>query len=449
MQNTKEKDRRYKDWLPELAAVMLLAVQRVAAVSIYGLTLAGDLSLYELAEIAGAAGITRLPHTASYAYTCILSVFLRFLGNKWAIAVMLQSVLLFAVSLLFFFLTRRMYGRWAAFAFLLLLAVVPEFWTGYQRLAPDSLLLLLTGILLWLYISLLPDTEKRSLWASGFAAAAVGIAAGLLIWMDVIGLVFVAAMVVVLCLGHQKQTHLQKLFSVTGMLVGAVGAWLLLTWGERQMLYSTETAMTESSLLEMVQQYISLYTEHMQPMTLQCEDYISLLAALLMCILLLLSAFGSAWVNVELTGFIILTLCGSAGLHLMNMTCVSYNWIMLVFWLLACCGILQYVLVLCGRKRKESKNEQPMQKAENSQSAECDQKKRSEKEAESSQSIKCDQNEKEQKTVPTGTVHYIPNPLPLPKKHEKKEMKFDYEPLPEQMKFDYEPKADEEDYDLL
>lgn len=45
-------------------------------------------------------------------------------------------------------------------------------------------------------------------------------------------------------------------------------------------------------------------------------------------------------------------------------------------------------------------------------------------------------------------IQYIPNPLPLPKKHVKREIKFDYEPPLELMQFDHEMKKGQEDFDI-
>ncbi len=45
-------------------------------------------------------------------------------------------------------------------------------------------------------------------------------------------------------------------------------------------------------------------------------------------------------------------------------------------------------------------------------------------------------------------IHYIPNPLPLPRKHVKKEIGFDFEPAPEMLEFDVELKDGEDDFDF-
>ena len=45
-------------------------------------------------------------------------------------------------------------------------------------------------------------------------------------------------------------------------------------------------------------------------------------------------------------------------------------------------------------------------------------------------------------------IKYIPNPLPVPKRHVKKEIAFDYEPEMSQMKFDRELRPGEDDFDI-
>ncbi len=45
-------------------------------------------------------------------------------------------------------------------------------------------------------------------------------------------------------------------------------------------------------------------------------------------------------------------------------------------------------------------------------------------------------------------IDYIPNPLPLPKKHVPRTMDYDLEPPEEQMKFDLELSGEDDDFDL-
>ena len=45
-------------------------------------------------------------------------------------------------------------------------------------------------------------------------------------------------------------------------------------------------------------------------------------------------------------------------------------------------------------------------------------------------------------------INFIPNPLPLPKKHVKKEMHYAFEPSPEMMHYDYNNYRFDDDYDL-
>ena len=45
-------------------------------------------------------------------------------------------------------------------------------------------------------------------------------------------------------------------------------------------------------------------------------------------------------------------------------------------------------------------------------------------------------------------INYIPNPLPLPKKHVKKEMNYAFEPSPDMMHYDYNNYRFDDDYDL-
>ena len=45
-------------------------------------------------------------------------------------------------------------------------------------------------------------------------------------------------------------------------------------------------------------------------------------------------------------------------------------------------------------------------------------------------------------------INFIPNPLPLPKKHVKKEMNYAFEPSADMMHYDYNNYRFDDDYDL-
>ena len=45
-------------------------------------------------------------------------------------------------------------------------------------------------------------------------------------------------------------------------------------------------------------------------------------------------------------------------------------------------------------------------------------------------------------------IQYIENPLPLPKKHEKKQMDYGFNPNDEQMHFDFDVTDDKSDFDI-
>ena len=56
--------------------------------------------------------------------------------------------------------------------------------------------------------------------------------------------------------------------------------------------------------------------------------------------------------------------------------------------------------------------------------------------------------EEETKVEEVKQINFIPNPLPLPKKHVKKEMNYAFEPSPDMMHYDYNNYRFDDDYDL-
>lgn len=58
------------------------------------------------------------------------------------------------------------------------------------------------------------------------------------------------------------------------------------------------------------------------------------------------------------------------------------------------------------------------------------------------------ETESKEKENASKEIQYIPNPLPLPKRHVRREIQFDYEPSQLQLEFDHELKKGQEDFDI-
>lgn len=413
MRNTKEKDRTYRKYLPELGAVLVLLAARIAAASVWGMQPVGDMTFYELAEV-GEASLPTLDHQAEGVFVCLLSALLHLLGNKCEVAGAMQLVLLLMAGLLFSVVVRKMYGRGAAVLFLLLSAGMPELLSGYQRILPDALLLLVMGLVLLAFAFSFSMKAEKAALQTGIVWLLAGCMAGVLLWLDLLGLTLVLGLVTGILLPCRQGRLMQKWIAVCGIIMGtALGfAGLCLI----------ENSKTGGGFLAVASSCFTPYIEGLQPVVLQLSDWI-VLAALLTggCLLVFLSAAFGDQKAVGMTAAGVVVLAGIRVLYCMNMTQMSYDEIESTYWLLVGCGMVQVIWDWCAAKKKQEQNEKMEQ---------------------------CIQAKAEEQKQEVQETNYIPNPLPLPKKHERRELKFDYEPLPEQMKYDYELKEGEEDFDI-
>lgn len=421
MQNTKENNKAYMKWLPELMAMLLLMIIRVLAVWVNGILPTGDMTLYEMAEIAGVKSGSEILYNSSYVYVSMLSVLLRFFGNKWIVAVIMQAVLLLVISILFYIIVRKLYGRVASIVFLPIAAVTPELMLGYTRITSDVLLVLVTGLVLLPAIPVLSDKKESGKWECIVSGLVAGILIGALLWLDLFGIIVYLALIAGVLLPCKKGFGLKKLISIGCITIGV--AAILLS------VYLMEKGLTESTLWEFARYYLEPYVLEAQLLpihfsTWSQRDILSLLTALVAAVTVVLSSAGIFKAQVKLSAVAMTILLGIVGLRMIHMTHMSYAVMESICWLLVLGGILQHFVEQYTIKDAERKQAKVMEEGRNT-----------------TETVSVEEQ-------PVQQTNYIPNPLPLPKKHVKKEIKFDYEPLPEQMEFDYELKEGEDDYDL-
>lgn len=313
MQKKSQKRKTKGMYLPEIMALLLLIILRCMAFFLVGMEPCGDIQLYEMGvELMTGSEISQLSHNASYVYVCILSVFMRFLGNKWMSVAALQLFLQTIVVVVFFYGIRRLFGRTSSVVFFVLIAIAPKFVFGFKRITPELLPEIFIGMMLVTISGFLSSYAEKRKFKIVFYGLTTGLAVGAFLWLDVFGCFF----------GMQFQ------------------------------------------ILEVIERLILIF-------------------------------------------------------------------------ILAVCAIIPYISVcLHGVKQHSDKMSckgKPM--------------------------VAIDYNEKEQTEVTeenkvsnekqaSSEIQYIPNPLPLPKKHVKREIKFDYEPPEELMKFDYELQKGQEDFDI-
>lgn len=432
-----------KTWrLWETAAVLWLLLLRIGTAAVYGMELTGDTALYELARVTETGTIPRMAHNASYLYTLILSTALRFGGNKEEAAVFIQLLLQTAAILLFYTAVRKLLGRGVSVVFLLFASVLPDFLWNYHVLSADILLCITMGSGLSAAASLLQILsagKRREILLPGLFT---GILAGISTWLDLSGMILWLAV----CIGILQLAGIDSgaapagegkpVQSAAGKRMAAVctslGFVISLAF-----LFAIESGAALHAAADGFRQYCLPYIQDIRLAGMLIPDGPGLAAALLLNLLAGMAVFGFWKQDYDRTAVPAVLLFGITALECINMTQVSYRNLENFFWLLAACAGISYLADAFAEKRAKEQ--------ESYRTAQPDGRPAAEEET-MTDHAKGRHRPEQDKEKPE--INYIPNPLPLPKKHVKKAIRFDLEPAPEQMKFDWELQEGKDDFDL-
>ncbi|WMC92464.1 ArnT family glycosyltransferase [Kineothrix sp. MB12-C1] len=143
---------------------------------------------YHLAQVTGES-IPGMAHGASYVYTALLSTVFSFFGNKVMVGIVLQFFLQMGAMLFLYFSLRLLAGRVTALLTAIFMAVSPVFITGISSLTPQVMYLLLYAVGLWLvslYLKGLTAGYRKG--SSYLAFLLLGLYAGVISYLDVLGL---------------------------------------------------------------------------------------------------------------------------------------------------------------------------------------------------------------------------------------------------------------------
>lgn len=163
------------------AVVLLLAAGLVIRIMEFAPDGEGS-AYFEYAKVAEGAAIPQVVHGIDYLYLKLLHLVFLVLGNKIMAGYWLQLALQMLAVLVFYFAVRRLSGAVPAAGLLLFVSVSPYIRAQVLTLSPRMLLFFLYGAALWLMASGL-DGEKGTPVRGLFA----GLLAGLLIYLDIAG----------------------------------------------------------------------------------------------------------------------------------------------------------------------------------------------------------------------------------------------------------------------
>ena len=201
--------------------VMLLAaglVLRIQAIS----TATESAAYYELASVTSGQEIPQIVHGAVYFYVQLLHGIFYFLGNKFIVAIWTQILLQFVAVLLLYFAVRRMAGSIAAVV-MLAFCMLPSYMVrGAVDLSPEMLYLVLwCGILFWISLENNRDWKLWEFVPIGVIIAVAG-------YLDITGFfLLVFAFAVIFACSSETATRkrlLAALVCLAGAGVGLVGS---------------------------------------------------------------------------------------------------------------------------------------------------------------------------------------------------------------------------------
>lgn len=403
-----------KSILPELLIAGLLfavmTVMRLFYINSHEIQGAG---FYELCRIQAGTQMPQLEYGVGDLYAKMLYLLFWLFGNHMLYAAYLQMALQMAALVFFYFALRNLWGFIPAIAAEAALLVFPEFLESLVILSQENLLLFLLCGNLALAAAVLGRTARKQNAAGGYALVILvsGICAGLSAYLEKLYLAVPAALLLALLLmkrpkeaqGMQKR-RLQLPVYLIGMGLG-FGVCLLV---KRQITG---------------QQYAAVWAEY-DRVQLSGEVFLSGSVMNYASALLLFFVFVAA-----AAAIVIYSYCEKAQILP---------------------EIKEEIQIQDIESFEKSETEEEIKKSEIKKS-EIEKMEIKESEIKAVTGQENSRNVQEQQPQETAeekkTVKYIENPLPLPKRHVKKEMDYGFEPDCDLMKYDVMVEEND-DFDL-
>lgn len=381
---------------------------------------------YHAATLKAGAGVEPMVHGASYLYTLCLSFVFSFLGNKAAAAVWLQILLQMLTIILSFFAVRKTVGQIPACVAMFMLAVSSVYTSRIFVLTAESLffLLYLMGFfIIGSYIRMYCGGE------SGMAAAIVGallsgISIGVLTYLDAVSLtlLFFLPALFTGVRGQAKNVFSSIKISLSFfVLILASGALSFMGMLALDAFYSGE------NVGQMAEAWYVLYRSHITADYIFYQTDASITECFVLAVLaaLYIMAFWNRRKEQNASPWICLmfvlapTPLTATGV----LSCQVYA--VFIWSVLAGIGLQQSFV------RESLKELQTEERSEVMNIAE----------------VKEPAPEVLSEPKAESAPRFLENPLPLPKKHEKRTMDYQYEVTEDKMEFDVEIK-ESDDFDI-
>ncbi len=383
---------------------------------------------YHDATLKAGVGVEPITHGASYLYTLCLSLVLSFLGNKAGAAVCLQIFLQMITILLAFFSVRKIAGRIPACVAMLMLAVSSVYVGQIFILTPESFFFLLYLAGLFIIGSYMKIYCRGNFPVAAGIAGAIfsGIALGILCYLDAISLTLVFLLPTMFT-GLQKQVknkflHVKISASFLTVILSSGGLALMGAFAV-DAFYSHEEIETAAET------WFLLYRNHVKADYIFYQTNRSIIECLILVVpaTFLIMAFWNRRKE-QNASFWIWLMFLLAPTPLTAIGVLPYQVFSIFIWsVLAGIGLQQSFV---WEEKKVAKTAVNMDEDKNT----------AEMKEPAPEALP-------ETSTPVSAPRFIENPLPLPKKHEKREMGYQYEVAEDKMKFDVEIKEND-DFDF-
>lgn len=435
-----------------LGAGIVLRIQGISGIS----EITESMQYFEAAKVIAGQRIPQVVHGAVYFYLQVLHVLFLFLGNKIAMAFWMQIILQLLAIFVLYRAVRRMVGKLPSV--LLFVFLMCSSWMVQEvlYLSPNMLLLLAYAAVLWV-ISLAVKSSRIhfSMWL------VIGALVAVVSYMDVIGVTLLVPMFGVLFSSEVlKKGTLKKSFSALGM---SVLGFVLVFAG----IIIIDAIMCGKNILNVFLAWFQVYVPEYFDISsaLGLIQSATLIENVVVFALLIIGVF-TYWcrkdaekISLWVFQIVLVLLAQCFGLTAPEADGTVFLYVLLA--ILASVGIAEMFVVNREVEAAEEAEDEELEEeleaedaeteevVEEAEAVEVEAEMAEESEAEVAEESEAiaEQTAESEQTAETPAIEFIPNPLPLPKKHEKKVLDYALE-AKEEDDFDFRIE-DDDDFDIL
>ena len=401
-----------------------LCISAAFALRIYLMPYAGEEAVYfDIAKVTSQGNMLIQSVQGSVYYYCmLLHGLLRIFGNYWEVGIWLQIILQTFFGILMYFGIRRMTGKLPAILVLIFICFAPVSVSAGITYSPQMLYLCLFGGIFLLLADYMcrsaRDTNPIGMWVYTII---LGILIGFTWYVDVTGLLLLLPLV---CIGMVNGTVGRAMLSFLRFIV-----FLFVSFSAFAGMIFLDAVLSHSEFLRVLNAWYVTYSTIDFNLSILTEE--KQMELLLLLILVFIGVF-SFWrrKKEEIFTPYVLLVVGMCLLYLTGVTVENMNGSYLLYVLLAAlAGVAVSELFYRERMGKQEQEKEIPETVNKSNE-------------EKVEIIDLEMNERT-----TTENKMIENPLPVPKKKERKGMDYAYQPKPSEMMYDIRV-SDTDDYDI-